>query len=370
MARCRARGAARSGRSSRTAMPVGLDEDPDSPRRTVRTPRGRARGRAAPGRRRGRRARSRRAARAARCSVAVSSCAVGVESLEQDVEVAHGAEPGGDVAQAVAQAFRPARPERVAEDPPPGAHPARRDAHLVEVLRVCALRGCRPRGRAIRAKWKRRILRPASATWSSARTPGDFGREAFGGLAGAAGGGADGAATDGGRGAARPFAGPVLPSTPSSPRTPSGSAASGSGPWRGLAPERRPARCRAWTPGRQRGRRGSEHARRASSSRPSSPRTSSTSSSTHCRRPGVGPRRRPRRGSARRSPPRRAGARRRRSWRIVTISTSGASPHISRIIERASEGGHSSGPEVRSARSLELLAPMRPRSPVGVAPST
>ena len=54
----------------------------------------------------------------------------------------------------------------------------------------------------------------------------------------------------------------------------------------------------------------------------------------------------------------------RRSWRIVTSSTSGASPHCSRISERASEWGQSRGPAVRSAgpssSSRRCVAPPLP----------
>ena len=66
---------------------------------------------------------------------------IGVGGLDQDVEVADGAEAGGHLAQPAAMLLRPLGPERLAEDPPRGALAARRDAHPVEVLRIDPVAG-------------------------------------------------------------------------------------------------------------------------------------------------------------------------------------------------------------------------------------
>ena len=65
--------------------------------------------------------------------------------------------------------------------------------------------------------------------------------------------------------------------------------------------------------------------------------------------PARGRRPRPRRGCLDGVSRRARAAACRRSWRTVTTSTSGASPHSSRISERASDGGQSRGGDVRSA---------------------
>ncbi len=64
---------------------------------------------------------------------------IGVGGLDQDVEVADGAEPRRDLPQAAAMLLRPLRPERLAEDPPGRALAARRNPHPVEILGVDAV---------------------------------------------------------------------------------------------------------------------------------------------------------------------------------------------------------------------------------------
>ena len=66
---------------------------------------------------------------------------VGVGGLEQDVEVADGPEPRGDLAEAAAVRLRPAGAEGLAEDPPGRPLPPGRDPHRVEVLGVGAFAG-------------------------------------------------------------------------------------------------------------------------------------------------------------------------------------------------------------------------------------
>ena len=97
--------------------------------------------------------------------------AVRVGRLEQDVEVADRPEPRGDLAQAVAVALRAPGPERGAEDAPGGPLPAGRDAHRVELLRIRALARAGLAGEHP-GEVELMTLRPASATWSSAVTPG------------------------------------------------------------------------------------------------------------------------------------------------------------------------------------------------------
>ncbi len=64
--------------------------------------------------------------------------AVGRQDLDQDVEVPDVAQPGPDVAKLAAIAPPRIALEPVAEDPPRGAHPPRRDAHRVHLLGVLA----------------------------------------------------------------------------------------------------------------------------------------------------------------------------------------------------------------------------------------
>ena len=97
---------------------------------------------------------------------------VRVGRVEQDVEVAHRPESRGDLAQAVADSASSARP---------GTTHRRRARRLAAGGSRRASRGAPrdpspsrvPASRAsIRARWKRMTLRPASAMWSSAVTPG------------------------------------------------------------------------------------------------------------------------------------------------------------------------------------------------------
>ncbi len=89
----------------------------------------------------------------------------------QDVEVADGPEPGGDRAEPPAEPLRPLRSEAVAEDAPGG--PLRRVATRIAWSSSGSLPSRVPGSRSIiRARWKRRTFRPASARWSSAVTPG------------------------------------------------------------------------------------------------------------------------------------------------------------------------------------------------------
>ena len=68
--------------------------------------------------------------------------------IDQHVEIADGAEPGRDGPQPPPELRGPVGPEAVAEDPPGRPHPARRDAHRMELLGVLALRVSRARGRS------------------------------------------------------------------------------------------------------------------------------------------------------------------------------------------------------------------------------
>ena len=65
--------------------------------------------------------------------------AVGVGGLEQNVEIADGAEPGGDFPKPLAMSPRPAGPERLAEDAPRRSLAPRRDPHPVQFLGVAAV---------------------------------------------------------------------------------------------------------------------------------------------------------------------------------------------------------------------------------------
>ena len=62
--------------------------------------------------------------------------AVGREVRDEDIEVPDGAEPGPDRTELVPVASPCLRLEPVAEDPPRGAHPTRRDPHRVDLLDV------------------------------------------------------------------------------------------------------------------------------------------------------------------------------------------------------------------------------------------
>ena len=219
-------------------------------------------------------------------------------------------------------------------------------------------------------------LRPASATWSSAVTPGRLAddevrvrrrRPASG----------DASLDDVRRATGRPRGArdDVAPAAVRRRRSPRLGVGAGRVGRCGDAARRRPAATRGRPAvARGRGHRRLELAaaapapapgpRRTPSaspaSRSSSPLTSSASSSTNrsTTRDRATTSTSSRLSSTRVSPSR--TIRLRRSWRIVTSSTSGASPASSSTSERASDAGHSSGPARPVGRALELLAPDRP----------
>ena len=338
----------------------------------------------------------------ARCSAVGQVGAVGVGRLEQHVEVADRAQPRGDLAEALAVGLRPARlgtprRRRATRRAAAGSRRASRGAPRRSLpSRVPASRA------SIRARWKRRTLRPASATWSSARTPGV--------LPTTRRGAASASRACGGR--------PLRSAASGAGSAPGVGSRSGSSP--GSAP---PAvRPRRRSPGSGAARRRVAAGLSAGPSGRLDVRLASSARNAAARLPRLPGRRLDRRQRRlelrtrrrRRGPGRRRGSassalerglvaldqldleldeplddpapgddidlveaqlddrvadwsfRLRRSWRIVTTSTSGASPHCSRISERASDGGQSRGPAVRSAgpsSSSRRWAPDRRRSP-------
>ena len=250
-----------------------------------------------------------------------------------------------------------------------------------------------PASRAsIRARWKRRTLRPASATWSSAVTPGRLAddeaacrrpvglvdglarrrRTSDGGPRRCAGVAVAGSPTSARPSAAdrrRPPArrdrrrlgvGLVVDRSTSASSAPRRPLAVGRSAPRTDAPAPPPSllpRRAARAPGRAAKTVGERRSSRSSSPLTQlgleldepiddpRPRTTTSTSS--------------RLSSTRVSPSR--TIRLRRSWRIVTSSTSGASPASSRTSDRASDAGQSSGPARPVGRAFELLATDRRR---------
>ena len=114
-------------------------------------------------------------------SAACELLLVGLAGLDQHVEVAHGAEVAGDLLEPALVAGRPLLRRRRRRTPatPPAADASRRASRGAP---RCPCPSRVPASRAtIRARWNRSTLRPASARWSSARTPGVFGTMSRGG---------------------------------------------------------------------------------------------------------------------------------------------------------------------------------------------
>ncbi len=127
---------------------------------------------------------SARSGSSARCSVTGQVGPVLVGGLEQDVEVAHGAEPRARSRAGRSGSASSGRAGTTRRRPAtPRAGGASRRASRGAPRGRCRSRV--PASRAsIRARWKRMTLRPASATWSSAVTPGGLADDRRGGVGG------------------------------------------------------------------------------------------------------------------------------------------------------------------------------------------